>query len=113
MALFTSLPDGSRLRSRDCNPPHKARRGPGHSWSTASRRSRMQLAPLVEQLETRQLLSGLTMTATGGSAISADNSLTGPATGWTTLTGPVYTETGPQRFGSSGNVILDAPTGFN
>jgi hypothetical protein len=46
--------------------------------------------------------------ATGGTTISADN--TGSAT-WTTLTGPVITETTPNQI-QLGTIVLNAPSGF-
>jgi hypothetical protein len=46
--------------------------------------------------------------ATGGTGISADNAGTAV---WTTLTGPVVTESAPGDFGT-GTVILTLPTGF-
>ena len=59
MSLFFAPCDGSssRTRSRDRSSSRKTRRGPGHSWSTASRLARTRLSALVEPLETRQLLS--------------------------------------------------------
>ena len=46
--------------------------------------------------------------ATGGSAISADTA----AGSWTTLTGPVATESGGAGLIGTGTIILTAPTGF-
>jgi hypothetical protein len=46
--------------------------------------------------------------ATGGGAISADDSTSGA---WTSLTGPVYGEAASGNVGT-GTIILDAPSGF-
>jgi hypothetical protein len=54
---------------------------------------------------------GTVTAATGGSAISADTNTTNGTTTWTSLTGPVYTESALGNVGT-GTIILNAPTGF-
>ncbi len=62
MSVFFSPTDGTRSRSRGRSSSRLGRRSPGHSWSAAFRKTRVQLAALVEQLESRQLLSALVTT---------------------------------------------------
>lgn len=49
--------------------------------------------------------------ATGGTGISADTAGVGGTGAWTTLTGPVITESAPAQIGS-GTITLTAPAGF-
>ena len=47
----------------------------------------------------------------GGSSISADTAATGGTGAWTTLTGPVITESGAGQVGA-GTIVLTLPSGF-
>lgn len=56
--------------------------------------------------------AGLLTPATGGGAISADTNIAGGVAGWTTLTGPVYSEAASGEA-SPGTIVFNAPSGFS
>ena len=101
MSLFSSPRDasGSSTRTRDRGHSRRPHRSSGHSWSSATRRTQIQLAAQVEALETRQLLSALVTT-----------NKQDYAPGSTAINGGAVTTTGAQTYGDAvslgGNTTL-------